>query len=65
MAAAKKSGPEVVAIVDEANGKVIVGVKHNGKVLPVAQASLDYAVSRDLDADAPANTDDDTKGGGE
>lgn len=61
MTAKKESGPEVVGVVDEANGKVTVAVKHGDVLLPVATASLDYATALNFGAE-PADDNGDDNG---
>lgn len=64
MAVKKDLGPVVVAVVDEAAGKVTVAVQWGDNLLPVATASLDYAVSRDYGSDDDTSDNgDDTEGG--
>lgn len=63
MAAKTKPATTVGGYVDETSGKVVVYVEHDGRKLPVAVASLDYAASLDFDPDNTDDNTDDKEGG--
>lgn len=62
--APRSSGPKVSAIVDETKGSVIVGVEHEGKFLPVAEADLSVAQARNLSAKGEPQAGDENEGEG-